>query len=186
MLRHDPEIMMIGEVRDIETAVTAIQVALTGHLVFSTLHTNDAAGGVTRLADMGIEPYLISSTVQCFIAQRLVRKLCERCKKKAALTPVMLKDFEGDIPAGPGAAIYQQQGCEACHHTGYSGREAIYEFLILDDELRQMILARAASGDIKAKAVAKGMTTLRRAGWGKVKEGKTTIEEVIRVTQEEG
>lgn len=185
MLRHDPDIMMVGEVRDIETAEIAIQVALTGHLVFSTLHTNDAASGVTRLLDMGVEPYLITSTVQSFIAQRLVRILCPKCKQPATLTPEALKDFGEDVQADSSVRIYEQKGCEACHLTGFTGREAIYEFLMLNDEIRQLIIDRATAGRIKEKAVALGMKTLRQSGWEKVKKGITTIQEVIRVTQEE-
>ena len=184
MLRHDPDIMMIGEVRDVETATTAIQVALTGHLVFSTLHTNDAATGVARLLDMGIEPYLITSTVQCFIAQRLVRKLCARCKKPVRMTTEMLKDLQEEVSVVPQETIvYDSQGCDACHLTGYSGREAIYEFLILHEDIQQLILQRVSARAIKDKAVALGMKTLRQAGWEKIKQGQTTLQEVSRVTQ---
>jgi len=183
MLRHDPDIMMVGEVRDKETATTAVQVALTGHLIFSTLHTNDSAGGVARLLDMGIEPYLITSTVQCFIAQRLVRKLCIRCRKSSRLSPAMAREFgEEMVGTDQGIEIYERQGCDACHQTGYSGREAIYEFLVITDDLRQLILQRATADEIKARAMVDGMTTLRQSGWEKVKQGLTTLQEVMRVT----
>jgi len=182
MLRHDPDIMMVGEVRDAETATTAIQVALTGHLIFSTLHTNDAASGVARLLDMGIESYLITSTIQCFIAQRLVRRVCDQCKKAVHLTEDMLGEFGGQIAVDK-TVIYEHAGCDACHGTGYKGRKAIYEFLVLNDDIQKLILHRATSGEIKEKAVASGMKTLRQAGWEKVKQGVTTLQEVIRVTQ---
>lgn len=185
MLRHDPDVMMVGEVRDIETAEIAIQVALTGHLVFSTLHTNDAAGGVTRLVDMGAEPYLITSTVQCFIAQRLLRLLCFNCKAVTQLTPEQMKDFKKEITDNPDLTFYEAKGCDKCHGTGYSGRVSIYEFLLMNDEIRKMIMARATANDIKNKAASMGMKTLHEAGWEKVKEGLSSIQEVIRVTQEE-
>lgn len=179
MLRHDPDIMMVGEVRDRETADIAIQVALTGHRVFSTLHTNDAASGITRLLDMGVEPFLISSSVMCFIAQRLVRVICPHCKYpvKASSSSVSSGELED-------AAVFAGKGCEACQMTGYHGRKGIYEFLVLDDDLRDMIHRRASATQIHARAVEKGMRTLRQDGWEKVKKGLTTPEEVIRVTQE--
>ncbi|MBN1869066.1 MAG: Flp pilus assembly complex ATPase component TadA [Candidatus Omnitrophica bacterium] len=184
MLRHDPDIMMVGEVRDMETATTAIQAALTGHLIFSTLHTNDAASGVARLLDMGIEAYLITSTIRCFIAQRLVRRVCRQCKKAVTLTAEMMRGFNEQVSFAPGATIYEHAGCDACHMTGYSGREAIYEFLVINDDIQKLILRRATAGEIKEKAVTFGMKTLRQSGWDKVKDGVTTLQEVIRVTQE--
>ena len=185
MLRHDPDIMMVGEVRDLETAEIAIQVALTGHLVFSTLHTNDAASAVTRLLDMGIEPYLVSSSVECFVAQRLVRLICRRCKQPLKMTSDMAREFGVNADALGDVVIYHGKGCEACKFTGYHGRQGIYEFLVLNDEIRDMILGRATANQIRAKAMALGMRTLRQDGWEKVKEGRTTPGEVIRVTQEE-
>jgi type II secretory ATPase GspE/PulE/Tfp pilus assembly ATPase PilB-like protein len=181
MLRHDPDIMMVGEVRDLETAQIAIQVALTGHLVFSTLHTNDAASGATRLMDMGIEPYLIASSVECFIAQRLVRRVCSHCKTPTKMTAEMIKDLgleKADF------LVYEAKGCEACRFTGYHGREAIYEFLLLTDEIRELIAARASAGQIYSEAVNLGMKTLLQDGLNKVREGKTTPSEVIRVIKE--
>jgi general secretion pathway protein E len=159
-------------------------VALTGHLIFSTLHTNDAAGGVARLLDMGIEAYLITSTVRCFIAQRLVRRVCPECRKPVAVTPQMISEFKGQVEFQEGLTIYEHAGCDACHMTGYSGREAIYEFLLVNDDIRKLILERATTGEVKAAAVCAGMKTLRQAGWNKVKEGVTTLQEVIRVTQD--
>lgn len=189
MLRHDPDIMMVGEVRDHETAEIAIQVALTGHLVFSTLHTNDAAGGVTRLIDMGVEPYLVSSTVQCFIAQRLLRNICPHCKQPSedaqnfhADVVVEWMKLSGDT-AKP--VMCQGKGCDRCHGTGYQGREAIYEFLQMTPEIRELIMQKAQAETIARKAVEQGMIPLAQAGWLKVKQGLTTLEEVIRVTRQE-
>ncbi|OGX37667.1 MAG: hypothetical protein A3G91_04620 [Omnitrophica WOR_2 bacterium RIFCSPLOWO2_12_FULL_50_9] len=185
MLRHDPDIMMVGEVRDRETAQISVQIALTGHLIFSTLHTNDAASGVTRLLDMGVEPYLITSTVEDFIAQRLVRIICPKCKMPVQVTPEMIKDFGSEADISSTRDVYEGKGCKACNFTGFSGREAIYEFFIFNDAIRQLILERAAAGRLKERAVACGMRTLRQAGWEKVRKGITTIQEVLRVTQEE-
>lgn len=185
MLRHDPDVMMVGEVRDMETAEIAIQVALTGHLIFSTLHTNDAASGVTRLLDMGVEPYLITSTVECFIAQRLVRIVCPQCRQSVKISQEMMREFALEITIDPETTIYESKGCEACGFTGYSGRQAIYEFLICDEQIRQLVMERCAASRIKKKAVERGMKTLRQAGWEKVLKGLTSPQEVIRVTQEE-
>ncbi len=158
ILRHDPDVIMVGEVRDYETAETAIRTALTGHLVFSTLHTNNAAGCVTRLLDMGAEPYLVASSLECAIAQRLVRLVCHRCAGK---------------------------GCQTCRQTGYKGRTAIFEFLPTDDDVRQLITQRVPAGEIMKMARSKGMRTLREDGMGKVRQGLTTVEEVMRVTEME-
>lgn len=185
MLRHDPDIMMVGEVRDMETAQISVQIALTGHLIFSTLHTNDAAGGVTRLLDMGVEPYLITSTVEGFIAQRLVRIICPKCKAPVQVTPEMIKDFGLEADISSTRDVYGGRGCKACNFTGFSGREAIYEFFIFNDALRHLIMERATAGRLKERAVESGMRTLRQAGWEKVRKGITTIQEVLRVTQEE-
>lgn len=185
MLRHDPDIMMVGEVRDLETAQIAVQVALTGHLVFSTLHTNDAASGVTRLLDMGVEPYLVCSSVECFVAQRLVRRLCLKCRKKGSLTPQIIKDFDLNPQAVEGVTIYESQGCEACKGMGFLGREAIYEFLEMSEPVKKLVMARASADEIKAKAVSLGFRTLAQDGWDKVCRGVTTPGEIIRVTKEE-
>lgn len=166
MLRHDPNIMMVGEIRDTETAELAVRTALTGHLVFSTLHTNDASGAITRLLDMGVDPFLVSSSVILIIAQRLVRIICPECKQKANDS-------------------YKGSGCETCRFTGYQGRTAIFEMLPVSDEIREEILKKSPSHQIKQKAVALGMRVLRDAGWDKVKQGITTVDEVLRVTQEE-
>jgi type II secretory ATPase GspE/PulE/Tfp pilus assembly ATPase PilB-like protein len=184
ILRHDPDVIMIGEVRDFETSEIAIQMALTGHLVFSTLHTNDAAGGVTRLLDIGVESYLIASSIQCFIAQRLVRLLCPECKKPQKITADIIKDFGLDAQKVKDLTIYEAVGCESCKQTGYHGREGIYEFLVLTDEIRQMIMNRATATEIRKKMIEKGIRTLTRDGWEKVERGITSANEVIRVTQE--
>ncbi len=185
ILRHDPDVMMVGEVRDIETAEIAIQSALTGHLIFSTLHTNDAASGVTRLLDMGVDPYLVTSTVECFIAQRLVRTICPRCKEKVNLTAELLKDFEEYLRNQETITFYQGKGCEQCNMTGYVGREPIYEVLFINEPLRELIMQRRTAGEIRDQAVKNGMKTLRESGWIKVLQGKTNPQEVMRVTQED-
>ena len=185
MLRHDPDIMMVGEVRDLETAQIAVQSALTGHLVLSTLHTNDAASGVTRLIDMDIEPYLISSAVECFVAQRLVRVLCNQCKTPTTISAEMARDFNLKPEDIKEAHIFEAAGCEVCRMKGYIGRQAICEILLLNDDIRQMVLRRAPSGEIKEKAAQLGMKTLRQHGWEKIKLGITTPSEVMRVTRED-
>ena len=185
MLRHDPDIMMVGEVRDQETAQISIRIALTGHLVFSTLHTNDAASGMTRLIDIGIPAYLVCSSVECFIAQRLVRVICSECKSKIPPPTNILEKLglgEKDLA---GASFFKGKGCEACRFTGYKGRIAIYEFLVVDDEIRDLVLKMLPSEEIKKKAVARGMRTLQMSGLNKVKDGLTTVDEVLRVTQRE-
>ncbi len=185
MLRHDPDIMMVGEVRDIETAEITFQVALTGHLVFSTLHTNDAASSIARLLDMGVEDYLITSSVDCIIAQRLVRVICPECKAPIEHVPDLAKDFEIQQEELKNVVFYEGKGCEACKFTGFQGREGIYEFLTINDEIRRLILDHKTATAIKDKGVSMGMRTLRQDGWEKVKKGITTPAEVIRVTQEE-
>ncbi len=185
MLRHDPDVIMVGEVRDLETAEIAIRVALTGHLVFSTLHTNDAAGGVTRLVDMGIEPFLVSSSVECIIAQRLVRLICTKCKKPLKPTKEVLRELEVSDKMPANLTIFEGAGCEECKFTGYRGRTAIYEFLVLNNELRRMIMERNSSEQIKKKALTFGFRTLRQSGWSKVLQGLTTPAEVMRVTKGE-
>ncbi|HAJ56317.1 MAG TPA: hypothetical protein DCL35_00945 [Candidatus Omnitrophica bacterium] len=186
LLRHDPDIMMVGEVRDLETGELAIRTALTGHLVFSTLHTNDASSGVTRLVDMGIEPYLVASSVQAFMAQRLVRTICNECKET-----VLLKDIYKEKEAPKDAMeivekpthVFRGKGCESCKFTGYKGRIAIYEILLINEDIRQLILDKASASQIKKKALESGMRSLFREGWQKIKEGVTTPEEVMRVTE---
>ena len=184
MLRHDPDIMMLGEVRDFETLEITIRVALTGHLVFSTIHTNDAAGAVARLLDMGVEPYLVASSVECFIAQRLVRLICLNCKTAVKPNKEVLVGF-GIKEDVSNLTIYEGKGCESCKFTGYRGRTGIYEFLVMNEEIRDLIIHRSSSGQIKKKALELGMHTLRMDGWERVKKGITTLDEVIRVTKED-
>lgn len=185
VLRHDPDILMVGEVRDRETADIAIRAALTGHLVFSTLHTNDAVGAVTRLIDMGIEPFLVSSSIECLIAQRLVRLICPKCRvpvKSKAVIREHLKEMKYDAAD---IALYEGKGCAECKFTGYRGRTGIYEIVTITDPIRELILRRASSQQIRQEATAQGMTTLRKDGLQKALQGLTTIAEVIRATQEE-
>ncbi|MBI2104564.1 MAG: Flp pilus assembly complex ATPase component TadA [Candidatus Omnitrophica bacterium] len=180
MLRHDPDIMMVGEVRDPETAEITIRSALTGHLVFSTLHTNNAAGGVTRLLDMGIEPYLVASSVLCFVAQRLVRLVCLACREERPPEPGLLEEFGvAELPR----ALQYGRGCPACKGTGYKGRTAIYEFLLVSEPIQELVLKRSSSHEI-AQAAQRlgGMRTLRQDGWQRIVQGLTTPQEVLRVT----
>ena len=178
IVRQDPDIIMVGEIRDIETAGIAIHAALTGHLLFSTLHTNDAPGAVTRLMDMGIENYLVSSTLICVMAQRLVRKICPRCKVSRPVPEELGRKLGGMI-----TEMWTGEGCDNCSGTGYRGRLGIFEVLPVGDEIRDLIMGRATVKDIKDKAVALGMRTLREDGMRKVKDGTTTLDEVLRVTQ---
>jgi len=185
VLRHDPDVMMVGEVRDLETADIAIRVALTGHLIFSTLHTNDAASGVTRLLDIGVEPYLVASSVIAFIAQRLVRVICQDCKQEDPEALSEVKEMirrDLSLPAHEAIRIFKGRGCDTCNGTGFLGRTAIHEILIADEEIRKMIFLRASPEDVKARACAVGMETLRQDGWRKVLKGITTPDEIIEVT----
>jgi len=182
VLRHDPDIVLVGEVRDFETAENAIQASLTGHLVFSTLHTNDAASAFTRLTDMGVEPFLVASTLEAVMAQRLVRRLCEQCKEAYRPDPDGLPpDFPLDVLKK--GEIYRPTGCRACRQLGYSGRVGMYELLVSDQDVRQLAHDRASSWKIKQRAMEKGMTTLRQDGWRKVLAGVTSMDEVLRVTK---
>ncbi len=185
IVRQDPDVIMIGEMRDLETARIAVQSALTGHLVLSTLHTNDAAGGVTRLLDMGLEEYLLTSTVNGILAQRLVRRLCPSCKEAKLAEPELIKELRLDRFANkPEITLYKPVGCVACSGTGYRGRLAIIEFLPMTDPIRKLIMAHEEAGAIQKLAVAEGMQTLYENGLVKVVEGVTTLEEVMRVTTE--
>ncbi len=183
IVRQDPDVILVGEIRDLETAEIAIQAALTGHLVFSTLHTNDSASAVTRLIDMGIEPFLVTSSVISILAQRLVRTVCNECK--AAYTPdeESLQNIGITSEMFAGKKIYEGKGCQGCLNTGYRGRSGIFEVMILDDPIKNLILKTSDSNAIKRKAVEQGMTTLRQDGALKVLNGITTVEEVHRVTQ---
>jgi general secretion pathway protein E len=182
MVRQDPDVILVGEIRDLETAEIAIQAALTGHLVFSTLHTNDAASTVTRLIDMGIEPFLVSSSVRAIIAQRLVRRVCPECRRPYTPTGEQLEEWGlGFLPEG--TVLYKAGGCPACLETGYRGRTGIYEFLHMDEELSSLILQTSDANQIRSAAVAKGMRTLRQCGMELVARGETTVSEILRVTQ---
>jgi type II secretory ATPase GspE/PulE/Tfp pilus assembly ATPase PilB-like protein len=184
ILRQDPDIILVGEIRDLETAEIAIQAALTGHLVFSTLHTNDASGAISRLLEMGVENYLLASSLLGVLAQRLVRRVCSRCARPVTnMGPEVLREMgvgdESETQAVEGA------GCEECSFTGYRGRRGIYELLPVSDVIKPLILERASSNIIKDLAVKNGMRTLRDDGWRNVRTGVTTVAEVVRVTQDE-
>jgi len=179
-LRHDPDVILVGEIRDLDTAEVAINASLTGHLVFSTLHTNDAVTATTRLLDMGVEPFLVSSAISGVLAQRLVRKICSNCR--TAYTPDP-SELPGDFKIEPGTEIYRGAGCRDCRDSGYRGRLGIYELLNIDDEMREMIVTRKSAGEILEVARRKGLELMREDGWFKVKEGITTVEEVTRVTK---
>lgn len=181
IVRQDPDIIMVGEIRDMETAEIAIHSALTGHLVFSTLHTNDAPGAVTRLLDMGIEGFLVSSSLIGVLAQRLVRVICPKCKEPYVPTEELADriDFlEKNVPT------YYGVGCDECRFTGYRGRTGIFELMVVNEEIRRLVLEKASSDNIRQRAVASGMRILKESGWQKVRQGVTTIEEVLRVAQE--
>ena len=183
ILRQDPNVVMVGEIRDQETADIAIRASLTGHLVFSTLHTNDAPSAFTRLTDMGIEPFLIASSVEAVMAQRLIRTICPHCKTEQKVDAVYLQKIgfpEDEIAT---AKFWRGTGCEACRQQGYQGRKGIYELLLVSEAIRPLIMNRANATEIAQRAIAAGMRTLRTDGWTKVKNGETTIEEVLRVTQ---
>lgn len=181
ILRQDPNVVMVGEIRDVETADISIRAAMTGHLVFSTLHTNDAVGGITRLLDMDVEPFLLSSVVKAFIAQRLVRTLCPHCSQIVDYPREYLAEIS--VPAEMGSSFKRGEGCEVCRHTGYQGRLAIYEICVVTEPLKKLIMQKRDGGELKQCAISQGMETLRQDGWRRVAEGKTTIEEVVRVTQ---
>jgi len=185
ILRQDPDVIMVGEIRDLETAEIAVRAALTGHLVFSTLHTNDAAGAITRLVDMGIEPFLVSSSLEAVIAQRLVRTICPACKESYQPDEELLREVGYPMPTSGPVILWRGRGCEECRFTGYKGRAGIFEILVMQESLRPLIIERTSSSTIKQAALQQGMKTLRDDGWGKVRSGFTTLEEVARVTQEE-
>ena len=180
ILRHDPDVVLIGEIRDAETAQIAVQASLTGHLVFSTLHTNDAPGAVTRLVDMGVEPYLVASSLEAVLAQRLVRVLCTHCKQ-ADNSPTA-KTLKAKLGIPPATTIYKAIGCRECRNTGFFGRHAIFEWMDTDQEIRQLILQGASTDLVRAAARKQGMKSLAEDGWRLVREGITTVEEVLSVT----
>ena len=183
ILRHDPDVILIGEIRDKETADIAVQASLTGHLVFSTLHTNDAPSAATRLIDMGVEPYLVASTVEMVAAQRLVRLICKSCREPAPMPEydVLHREFSGDVPE----MLYRGRGCRNCKGTGYRGRQGVFELMPVTDEIRHLVTERVASTEIRKVALRQGMATLRGDGLRLVREGRTTLEEVLRMTKDE-
>jgi len=181
ILRQDPDVIMVGEIRDSETAEIAIRAALTGHQVFSTLHTNDSAGAVTRLIDMGIEPFLISSSLEGVLAQRLVRRICPGCKAPVEVTASVQEKLEAmGVELAPGGVYHSGNGCEECRGTGYRGRIGIFELLVITPELRELILHRRSSAELKATAQ-KRMTTMQQDGLQKAATGVTSLDEVIRI-----
>jgi type IV pilus assembly protein PilB len=181
-LRQDPDIIMVGEIRDFETAEIGVKAALTGHLVLSTLHTNDAPSTISRLLNMGIEPFLVSSSVILILAQRLARKICQQCKEEEKFPPQALTKVGYSDEEVKAIKCFKGKGCSTCNNSGYKGRIALYEVMPISDELRELILEGASANEIKKTAARLGMNTLRRSGLNKVKEGTTSIEEVLRVT----
>jgi general secretion pathway protein E len=186
IVRQDPDVIMVGEVRDAETADIAIHSALTGHLVFSTLHTNDAPGAITRLLDMGIENYLVSSVLVAVLAQRLVRVICPECREPYQLDVAAVRKMGIKTDIDGSLQVFRGKGCAACSFTGYHGRSGIYEFLVISEEIQRLILEKTDANMIRQKALALGMKTLWEDGWRKVEQGVTTLEDLLRVTKEEG
>ena len=180
-LRQDPDILMVGEIRDLESASIAVQAAQTGHLVLTTLHTNDAPGAITRLIDMGMEPYLIASSLEAVLAQRLIRTLCPTCKKPYAQDRSILESLYSGEPKSSDH-FYAAGSCPDCHQLGYRGRKGLFELMMVDDSLRELILSQAPALEIKRRALELGMTTLRQAGISAVEDGLTTVEEVLNYT----
>ncbi len=181
-LRQDPDIILVGEIRDFETAEIAVKAALTGHLVLSTLHTNDAPSSITRLLNMGVEPFLVTASVNAVVAQRLVRKICTNCKIEADVPPKLLIEMGMDPEEANEVTCYRGAGCEKCNGKGYKGRVALYEIMPLWEELKEMVLNGASAGELKKEAVRLGMSTLRMSGLKKIKEGLTTTDEVLAIT----
>jgi len=183
ILRHDPDVLLVGEIRDLETAEIAVQASLTGHLVFSTLHTNDAPGALTRLVDMGIEPYLVASSLEAVLAQRLVRLICPHCKEECppADRETLRRQAGAELPD----TVWRGRGCRECQGTGYRGRTGVFEMMRVTEEMRDLILRNVSSGQVRRLAVAQGMKGLREDGWRHVAEGRTTVQEVLRVTRDE-
>jgi general secretion pathway protein E len=186
IVRQDPDVIMVGEIRDAETAEIAVQAALTGHLVFSTLHTNDAAGAISRLLEMGVQDYLLSSSLLGVLAQRLVRRLCPNCRREVPFADMDGLAAELELKDNPLRSVWEAVGCDACSGTGYLGRVGIFEFLPVTSEICKVIVQRADAGAIRSLAVQMGMRLLRDDGWDKVRQGVTTLAEVLRVTREEG
>jgi general secretion pathway protein E/type IV pilus assembly protein PilB len=185
ILRHDPDVILVGEIRDLETAEIAVQASLTGHLVFSTLHTNDAPGAATRLIDMGVEPYLVASSLESVLAQRLVRLVCSNCRQSYEVPPSEQNLLRSELPGEPPDVLQRGEGCRECQGTGYRGRTGLFELMPISEPLRHLIVGAVSSRDVRREAVAEGMRSLRQDGWRHVLAGRTTIEEVLRVTKDE-
>ena len=187
-LRQDPDIIMVGEIRDTETTELAVQASLTGHLVFSTLHTNDAAGAVPRLLDLGAEPFLLASSLSCVIAQRVMRRICPDCKREYEATPEVIEELKSVLgklfPTDKKNTLFKGEKCAKCNNTGYLGRIGIFEVMPISEKLGRLIMERSSSVDIQKQAISEGMITLRQDGYLKVLEGLSTMEEVLRVAQE--
>jgi len=181
-LRQDPDIVLVGEMRDLETARISVQASLTGHLVFSTLHTNDAPSSIARLLDLGLEPFLITATLEAIVAQRLVRTICPHCKVEFVPTNEMLMELNLTSEQVSGRVFYRGTGCDYCRNTGYSGRLALYEIMTMDDQLRDLVIARKSSNALREAARKRGMRSLRESGLLAIFDGRTTIEEVIAQT----
>lgn len=186
ILRQDPDTILVGEIRDLETADIAVQAALTGHLVFSTLHTNDAAATITRLTDMGIQPFMICAVVEAILAQRLVRRVCAKCREEVRVSSDLLFELGLDREQIEGQQFYRGAGCDGCNNTGYKGRVGLFELMVLNDKVRDMIMAKATTDEIRNQAQQDGMVTLREFGMGLARQGVTSLEEVVRETIEEG
>jgi type IV pilus assembly protein PilB len=186
ILRQDPDTILVGEIRDLETADIAVQAALTGHLVFSTLHTNDAAATITRLTDMGIQPFMICAVVEAILAQRLVRRVCAKCREEIRVSSDLLFELGLDREQIEGQKFFRGAGCDGCNNTGYKGRVGLFELMVLNDKVRDMIMAKATTDEIRNQAQQDGMVTLREFGMGLARQGVTSLEEVVRETIEEG
>jgi len=182
VLRCDPDVVLVGEIRDQETAITSIEAALTGHLVLSTLHTNDAPSALTRLIEIGAEPYLVGTALSVAVAQRLARRLCERCRTPVPYDPVLLSRLEFPHDPQRPPTLYRASGCSVCAGTGYRGRLALHEVMVVTEEMEQLVVRNSTGNELRALAIAQGMVPLRLDGWHKVTQGLTTIEEVLRVS----
>jgi type IV pilus assembly protein PilB len=181
-LRQDPDIILVGEIRDLETAQIAVQASLTGHLVFSTLHTNDAPSSIVRLLDLGIESFLLTATIEAIIAQRLVRTICSQCKEPYTPTEEQLMELELRPENVTGKQFYRGKGCERCHGSGYKGRMALFEIMVMDDGLRDLVMKQASTAVLREEARKRGMRSLRESGLAAIYDGATTIDEVVRET----
>jgi type IV pilus assembly protein PilB len=181
-LRQDPNIVLVGEIRDFETAEIAIKAALTGHLVLSTLHTNDAPSTVSRMVNMGIEPFLVATSVNIIQAQRLIRRVCANCKEEVKLLPEAMIEIGFSAEEAPNIVNYKGKGCELCNGTGYKGRVGLYEVMEITDELRELIIIGASAIELRKRAIELGMITLRQSGLCKIRDGITTVEEVVKET----